>query len=639
MTASPYAANMKVVRRRLAILARAIEKAGPSPWSYVCEPSRQGGMTMAVRTGDQTVQVHSRYDPDKEARQQVRDRKFRNPRLVLVLGLGLGYHIRACLQELAAENHFLVVIERDIHAFQAALQAVDLTDLLESEKIRWVVGVPEEEGYAVLHEMISQAGVGMQLFLKTLVIFEHPALARLHAGYFRAMVRAFREAAQTIIFNYGNCPNDSMVGVRNIMANLSTIIRNPGIDQAYGACRGMPGVLVSTGPSLDRNIGDLAAAVGRCVMICADSALQVLYDHGIKPQATASLERLPEVAGLFTPIPAEWRRDVWLAGTPVIMPEVYSVWSGPTVIVYRRFAHFDWLGIPKGTLAVGPSCSNLAFKVLEALGCDPIILVGQDCSFRSADQTHAAGASGITQLNLAQDKLFQVKGNTEEWVSTDHIFDLYRRTFVTDVAGYRGTCINATEGGAFIEGTVVMPLREAIARHCTREIDAGAILRQRLPRPGESEIARVWGRFRRTMEETRQEVAAVIEYCRAGEKMVADFEAELARGGFLQLEDFLARFPEDRLAAVHDEMSRQRGRIIRFGKYFDLYLMHIVQMIIVQFEMDLNELPSLCEDRKRCQLQAIRLMKRWFPTIGEVCQLSLDLLNTSYDTLRQEFGG
>ncbi len=638
MTQRPYARNMKVLRQRHPLLARALESGAPSDVSYVTEQARNGAPTLAVRRADKTFQVHSRYDPAREALQQVQAKRFRNPRLMMVLGLGLGYQVRACLQHHAAEIVGLIVIEPDLQAMKTALEAVDLTDLLESDKVRWVVGVPEAEAYAVLHGMLQQAGVGVQLFLKTLVIFEHPVLAQIHADYFRAMVRAFREAAHTIIFNYGNCPKDSMVGVENIMGNLSTIIRNPGIKQAYGAFRGVPGVLVSTGPSLDRNITELPRALGKCVMICADSALKVLHAHGIKPHAVASVERLPEVADLFTPVPEDWRRDIWLAATPVIMPQVYRVWTGPTVIVYRQFAHFEWLDMPKGMLPIGPSCSNLAFKVLEALGCDPIILVGQDCSFPNAEKTHAEGASGITQLDLQQSQLFQVKGNEQEWVYTDQIFDLFRRTFVTDVAAYRGTCINATEGGAFIEGTVRLTLREAIDRHCQREVDVWSRLPKVLAAPSEAEVAREWRKFKRIMEETRTEVEGVIRFCQDGERMVAAFETELNEGGYGALEDFLARYPADRLEQVCDEMARQRGRIIQFGKYFNLYLMHIVQMIIVKFEMDFNELPTLCEDRKRCQLQAIRMMRRWFPTIADVCRLSLDLLNKAYDQLTQEFG-
>ncbi len=120
--------------------------------------------------------------------------------------------------------------------------------------------------------------------------------------------------------------------------------------------------------------------------------------------------------------------------------------------------------------------------------------------------------------------------------------------------------------------------------------------------------------------------------------MIDNFEKRLEEEGYAEISDFLERFPDDELDQVHGDMTRARSKIITFGKYFNLYLMHIIQMIIVKFEMDFNELPSLCEDKKRCKLQAIRLMKKWFPTIGDVCRISLKLLVDAFNDLEEEFG-
>ncbi|HNW35595.1 MAG TPA: DUF115 domain-containing protein [Candidatus Ozemobacteraceae bacterium] len=631
-----YAKNMKVLRKRQSILAKVVELDQPSPVTYLVEPSKTKVPTLAAKVGETTMQIHSKYDPVREAEQQIANMKFKNPRLLLILGLGLGYHIRAALQGLK-ENYFIVVVEKDMQALTQAVKHADLSDLFESDKIRWVIGVPENELFAVMTDMIKQAGIAFQLFLKTLVVFDHPALSKLHGSYHKEALKGFREAGQNIIFNYGNCPKDSLVGVENIMANLSVIMRNPGVKELFGKFKKVPGIVVSTGPSLDKNIEELRAAEGKCVMICADSALRILLRHGIRPHAVATLERIIEVAKLFEEFRADQLKEIWLAGTPVIMPQVYETWKGPTVIVYRSFAHFDWLEMPKGTLSSGPSCSNLAFKILEAMGCDPIILVGQDCAFPSVDQTHAEGASGITKLTINESQLIKVKGNCEEWVYTDEIFNLFRKAFVTDVAQLKGTCINATEGGALIEGTKIMKLRDAVAQFCTAPVDAiGGFKGMHVPT--EVEIKALWKQFEHTMKETRTEVRNVIEYCEKGEKLVVDFEKELEGGGFNDLEDFLERFPNERLEKVHLELTQARGRIITFGKYFNLYLMHIVQMIIVKFEMDFNELRSLCEDEKRVKLQAIRMMKRWFPMIGDVCKLSLTLLEDAYKKLVSEFG-
>ncbi|NCB40229.1 MAG: DUF115 domain-containing protein, partial [Erysipelotrichia bacterium] len=447
-----------------------------------------------------------------------------------------------------------------------------------------------------------------------------------------------REAAQAIIFNYGNCPEDSMIGVENIMKNLATIIKNPGVKDLYGSFKGVPGIIVSTGPSLDKNVRELKDVVGKCVMISADSALKILLKHGIVPHAASSLERVMPVAKMFQELPDDFKKQIWLMACPVIRKEAYDAWTGPRCMVYRAFAHFDWINMPKGTLNVGPSCSNLAFKILEALGCDPIILVGQDCAFKSAEKTHADDAPSVTNLRLKERDLIKVKGNYEESVYTNHIYNLFRKGFVTDLAQYKGTCINATEGGAYIEGTTLMTLREALTRYCVKPVNTLENFKKHLHYPTESEIKKEWRNFRETILETRKEVEGVIDYCEKGEKLVTDFEERLAKESFDQIEDFLERFPEDDLNEVHAEMTRARGKIITFGKYFNLYLMHIVQMIIVKFEMDFNELPTICQDPKRCKLQAIKLMKRWFPTIGDVCRLSLKLLVDAFDDLEKEFG-
>ena len=638
MKPSVYSKNLKVMRKKMPIFAKALEMSKGSDCEYNIERAKNSSKTLAIKKDGKVFQIHSKYNPQREAKQQIINMKFVNPRILLILGLGLGYHIRAALEELKERNLFMVVIEKDIEALRTTVENVDITDLLSSDKIRWVIGVDYDEGYAVLNDMIKQAGISFQLFLKTVQIFNHPAIGNVHSSYHKHMAKCFREAAHAVIFNYGNCPEDSMIGVENIMKNLSIIMKNPGVKDLYGAFKGVPGIIVSTGPSLDKNINELKRAVGKCVMISADSALKVLHSHDIVPDAASSLERIMNVTTMFKELPDDYKEKIWLAATPVIRREAYDAWPGPNFLIYRAFAHFEWINMPKGTLNVGPSCSNMAFKVLEAMGCNPIILVGQDCAFESAQKTHAGNAPAVTDLKLQEHDLFKVKGNEQEWVYTNHIYNLFRKTFVTDTAQFKGQCINSTEGGAFIEGTILMPLKEAIDKYCTRTVNAKEVFKKKLHYPDETEIKIEWKRFRQTIIDTIKEVEGVIEYCDKGTKMILDFENRLDKDGFSELEDFLERFPDDELNEVHTQMTKARGKIILFGKYFNLYLMHIVQMIIVKFEMDFNELPSLCQDEKRCKLQGIKHMKKWFPTIGDVCRLSLKLLSDAFEELDKEFG-
>lgn len=638
MKSSVYAKNMKILRKRMGILVQALEMSSGSDCEFIVETAKNSSKTLAIKKDEKVFQIHSKYNPQREAVQQVENMGFKNPKMLVILGMGLGYHVRACLEGLKDTNLFIVVIEKDVEAFRTAIESVDLSDILRSEKIRWVVGVPEEDGFAVLNDMIKQAGIGFQLFLKTLQIFYHPVLNKVHGDYYKNMLKSYREAAHAVIFNYGNCPADSMIGVENIMKNLATIMKNPGVKDLCGAFKGVPGIIVSTGPSLDKNVEELKNAVGKSVIISADSALKVLMKHDITPHAAVSLERVINVAKMFEELPPEFKEKVWLAATPVICKESYDAWNGPTFLVYRAFAHFEWINMPKGTMNIGPSCSNMAFKILEALGCDPIILVGQDCAFESTEKTHAESAPAVTNLNYSERDLIKLKGNYQDWVYSSEIYNMFRKSFVTDIAQYRGRCFNATEGGALIEGSHLITLREAIEKFCVKPVNTLEIFKNKLHYPTDLEIKEVYRNFYKTMNETKKEVEGVIDYCDKGAKLIQEFEQRLEDEGFAEIEDFLERFPDDELNEIHREMTQARSKIITFGKYFNLYLMHIVQMIIVKFEMDFNELPCLCDDPKRCKLQGIKLMKRWFPTIGDVCRLSLKLLIDAYDDLEKEFG-
>ena len=630
--------NLRALKRRMPNLFDAVKNCPESDCEYIVSDAKSGAKTLAIKKDGKTYQVHSKYDPIKESDQQLVNAKLVNPKIMMILGFGLGYNLRSALKTYGNQNLYTLVIEKDVKAFKTALENVDITDLLENPKCIWVVGIRPTETFVVLNELIKKVGITLQLFLKTFQAFDNPVLTKIHGDYHQHILKCFKDAAFNIIFNYGNCPQDSMIGLQSIMDNMSTIMRSPGIQDLFGKFRKVPGILVSTGPSLDKNIEDLKLAEGKCVMIAADSALRTLHKHNIVPHAAVSVERIEHVATMFKELPEDYKSKIWLAACPVILKHSYDAWNGPKIISYRNFAHFEWMQVPKGTLTTGPSCSNLGFKILEAIGCDPIILVGQDCSFASAEKTHADGASAVTNLHLKQENLYKVKGNYSEFVYTNNIYDMFRKAFETDMLTYKGTCINATEGGAYIEGTKIATLKESIEKYCTQAIDSLDVIAKNSKYPSNEEVLAQWTNLRKIMTTTRDEVQEVVNSCINGQEDIANFEQRLERDGFREIPDFLERFPDDEIKEFVIKLMKAKAKIITGSKYFNLYLMHIVQMVIVRFEMDLNQLPSLCEDEKRCHLQRVKLMKKWFIEVGGVCQLALNMLINALAQLDAEFG-
>lgn len=628
MKAKVYSKNLKVLRKASQVLARMVEGYTKPLSEYEVQLAKNNSPTLARLVDGKSYQIHSKYNPEREATQQIDGSDLQNPKLLVFCGLGFGYHIKAALEKYRNDISYILIVEKEVAAFRIAVENVDLTDLFLDSRVHWLVGVDLVDAYKFSYQLFSTLGLSVQLYLKTISLFSHPVISGMDTAYYADMMKQLREAAYMTIFNYGNSSDDSLIGLANILDNLNLIMRNPGIKDLYGVFKGKPGIIVSTGPSLNKNIKLLSEAVGKAVIVAADASLKPMYNNKIKPDMTVSLERITLTGRMYAELDEDYKKDIYLAATPVIMNMAYEQWNGPKIMVYRDFAHFKWLDMDKGTLPIGASCSNQAFQILKAMGCDPIILVGQDCAFESIEKTHADGTSAVTKLNLQESELYKVKGNYQDWVYTNDIYDIFRKTFVSDIANYNGKCVNATEGGAYIEGTILMTLREALDQYCTESFDVRAVCEANLKPPTKPEITSTWIKFKRTLQETIREVEDIVAVCDGGDDKIRDFEKRLADENIHEIPDFLERFPDAELDELLVDLNRLRLKIIKSGKYFNLYLMHILQMIIIHFEIEMNSLPSMSQDKKRCKLQSIRLMKSWFPQIRDVSRRSLEYIKT-----------
>ena len=99
--------------------------------------------------------------------------------------------------------------------------------------------------------------------------------------------------------------------------------------------------------------------------------------------------------------------------------------------------------------------------------------MGQDLAY-TKDKTHVEGSYKKEDTSHLLKSTFPVEGNYEEKVETSGDLLLFIDWYKTFIDGARKRrpdlrVINATEGGAKIEGTEVMTLKEAIREVCTKE--------------------------------------------------------------------------------------------------------------------------------------------------------------------------
>ena len=336
---------------------------------------------------------------------------LKNVRVPVFCGFGLGYEVMYWLQFKAQQHQTqaVIIIEKDLEMFMCAMNAVDITSIISNPRVHFFVGVPLNQLYTLLRTHYQKHMQELLMCGATQPLFLYPAM-KIGKDYYIQVVQILFESLFHSIQNYGNCPEDSLIGLENMLDNVTEIVNNPGINLLYDRFKGRPAVIVATGPSLKKNMHLLKGLEDKALIISVDASLKLLMKNGLKPHMVTSLEREHAVEQFFDDFDPEEVKDVYMTACPVLFNHVYQSYTGPQIIVYRNFDHFKWLGIERGILDIKLSSSNMAFKIAEALGCDPIILVGQDLAYGENDETHATEVPFTSE----GEGIFYVKGNVAE---------------------------------------------------------------------------------------------------------------------------------------------------------------------------------------------------------------------------------
>lgn len=476
-----YLRNMACLWRFDPRLARRID-AVPDAARTPLEPTKSGAWTARFTTPNGPGSyLHSRYDPVAEADKLVAAVEVEDQYCFIVGGFGLGYHLRALRARIGPEA-LIVVSEPDVRLLAAALAGVDLTDVLADGRLL----IFTETDKASLHERLHLHTALLMLGARFVL---HPpsqqAAGEFHAR-FRALVTDFVSYARMTLLTL---VSNARITCKNIANNLGCYATTPSIGLLRDRFCGYPGIVVSAGPSLRKNIDHLPGAKGKAVICAVQTTLKTLLERGVKPDFVTSLDYhevskqyFEGVAGL---------EDIHLVAEPKATWHVLDHYPGPISLLDNAFARLligDALGAHEA-LPAGATVAHLAFYLLRYLGCDPIIFVGQDLAYTGhvyytpGVEMHRAWRSEINRFNTLETKewertvrsrpvLRKTVDNQGRPIFTDDLLFTYLEQFERDIAQTPGRIINATEGGARLRGAEAMTLAEALARHCHQPIPA-----------------------------------------------------------------------------------------------------------------------------------------------------------------------
>ena len=614
--------NMEVLEKRYPDLAKRVRETKDNP-NYKLIQAKNGKPNVLIKKDSEFFMLYDNDDPEKYCDDYLERLDMKYAPIVVFMGLGLGYHLDRYFKLLGEKvgTREIVVFERDVELFRLALKMGDFAQVFAQPNIHFFVGESPEETYVKLKtEILSKSNI--RIALKSLKVIPLSANIALDEQYYKDVFLTLRNAARQIMVLTGNDSLDSFVGLENIFKNLKHIFSNPGINTLYDKFRGRSAVLVAAGPSLNKNMHLLRGLEDKALIISCDASFIPVMKKGIRPHLVTSLERTPGVDLFYTGI--ENFSGIYFIALPILMPETIDVFKGRKFIAYRGYSHFDWLEEEKGTLNVGISVANLAFQILVGFGCDPIILIGQDLAYSEDGDTHVKGdIFGSRNENIRKKPVIELEGNDGKPVKSEKLWEIMKYTYEEDIAAYKGTCINATEGGAKILGAEVMPFKNAIEKHCMEEYKPHLILDE------------AYSNFTKDFD-AQEKIKKIQKKAKVSGKILRDsikeFHDALEMANQAEKEiikPFLGNGSEyvdmERLTSV-EQRFLELSKLLGGDKDYWALMAHTLNAYDVCYSNEMGFLRDIYTDETCLAMARVKKIKDWFAVVGQFLVLTENIL-------------
>ena len=384
---------------------------------------------------------------------------------------GFGYGNTLMELREAFPETVVVVLETNPCIIKKTLENRDLSDILEDNKVVIVLvsdKIAEDNIRTIINLLKSRLNWG------DAKEFISPGYDKIDSYKFTEIRNILQKELQTIFVNRNTLILKSVDISTNAIRNLPYLIKN-GSDIEYfnDAFKDKPAIIVASGPSLSKNVEYLKDVKDKAVVIAADSVISTLDNIGVKPDFVCGVDyqRVNELKYRSILKKREVSDFVYVAidGVYFSLPKLFR-FSFFELSNLLNADYGDIFGKPKKKHFVINNVTNLAIQLAYVMGANPIIFIGQDWAFSYA-QAHV---KGVELEGMVPADVMWVKGNYEEKVPTSEVLysglklveDIIRHTKDEGIK-----YINATEGGAYIEGTEVITFKDAINRYLEGEID------------------------------------------------------------------------------------------------------------------------------------------------------------------------
>nr|EAI3923500.1 motility associated factor glycosyltransferase family protein [Campylobacter coli] len=373
-------------------------------------------------------------------------------------GFGNGVLFKALLQN---KNHqHIVVFEKDIEIIWIMFHILDFSHELQNARL--IVLNTNKLEIQDYNELCS-----FKPFFQFSRIYFLELMSHYYERFHEDVLELNKKLAENFknsIVSHGNDPLDALQGIEQFVYNLPQMITHPSYKELLSKRKGISdtAIIVSTGPSLTKQLPLLKKYASKATIFCADSSYPILAKHGIKPDYVCMLERTEITAEFFNHDFGEFDKDIIFICAGVVHPKAIEYLKGrnrkyliiPRYLyfpIYIKLKYFDFLYNT-------PSVAHMSYFLSVLLNHKNIIFIGQDLAYAENGNSHPDDYqnSANYESQMYEHILTEAYGGKKE-IKTHEFWIFFKQILEAMIIKYHITTYNCTEGGARIEGTIEKP--------------------------------------------------------------------------------------------------------------------------------------------------------------------------------------
>ncbi|BEJ68518.1 motility associated factor glycosyltransferase family protein [Campylobacter coli] len=483
-------------------------------------------------------------------------------------GFGNGILFKALLQN---KNHqHIVVFEKDIEIIWIMFHILDFSSELQSARLMVLnTNKLEIQDY---NELCSSKPFFQFSRIYFLELMSH-YYERFHEDIL-GLNKKLAENFKNSIVSYGNDSTDTLQGIEQFVYNLPQMITHPSYKELLSKRKGISdtAIIVSTGPSLTKQLPLLKKYASKATIFCADSSYPILAKHGIKPDYVCMLERTEITAEFFNHDFGEFDKDIVFICAGVVHPKAIEYLKGRNLVITQKVLAFPYYINLKdfSYAAVEFSVAHMSYFLSVLLNHKNIIFIGQDLAYAENGNSHPDDYQNSANYESQMYKhiLTEAYGGKKE-IKTHEVWIFFKQILEAMIIKYHITTYNCTEGGARIEGTIEKPFLWA----CEKLLDKD------LNKPFEKLEPLSLNKQNEFLLKAYYKVCKSIKHCRDFSKILSN-DFEKIQSVYLSLNE-----KEEYLNLAIEKIDEFKNKLEDIKQMQDLY--EILTPLLIQFELNL----------------------------------------------------